>query len=270
MTKYRGKYSSTWFFCSKCNSAHIDPYPTEEELLAYYNSNYTEMDFSETNDSSVNHKLRFSDEYEKNVFKEYQLSLSDCGIDVNGMRKMYGRVLDFGCANGVFLRYLKKNKFDANQLFGCDVGEKMLAEAHNVTNNIFCTSDLDKIQYNFDLITMWDVIEHIYEPKPLLKKLINRLTDKGEFLVQTPNFGLLAELMGKNYSHYLVIEHINLFSREALVDLFDSLGMELCSASSFGANIKGIKNEEAVKSTFDRISKMLDFGATQIVRFKKR
>ena len=99
LTKSRLKYFSTWIECSGCNSAHINPYPGEEQLKDYYNNDYTEMDFVSTDDWSVNHRLRYSTEYQEVINKEYDLSLRDLEIDVYNAPLKFGKILDFGCAN---------------------------------------------------------------------------------------------------------------------------------------------------------------------------
>ena len=97
----------------------------------------------------------------------------------------------------------------------------------------------------------------------------NLLNQDGEILIETPRYGKLATLLNKDYSHFLVVEHINLFSREAILEVFEKLGFNCLSASSFGADIDQSKNQISVKNSMDRIAKIHDFGATQVLRFKK-
>jgi 2-polyprenyl-3-methyl-5-hydroxy-6-metoxy-1,4-benzoquinol methylase len=270
MKKTRGSFSSTWVKCGKCKSAHIDPYPGADELSQYYNSNYTEMDFSGTDDETVSHRLRYSKQYEETIFSEYVFSLKDAGLEPSQISLNYKNILDFGCANGVFLSFLRKIEVPQKNIFGCDISRQMIEACRPITDNLYVTGELDGLNEQFDLITLWDVIEHIHDPKPTLKKLISMLTENGEILVQTPHYGLLADLMGASFAHYLAVEHINLFSREALIGIFDEIGMQCVSASSFGANVDASQNQPFVKSSFDKVSKTFDFGATQVLRFQKK
>jgi hypothetical protein len=115
---------------------------------------------------------------------------------------------------------------------------------------------------------MWNVIEHIYDPKKAVKSMIDLLEDDGEIFVETPMYGSLAKKLGKDWSHYIVIEHKNLFSRIAIKKLFDEFGMKCVAESSFGANLfEPIK--PTVKNALDQIAKEKDFGATQVLRFKR-
>ena len=69
--------------------------------------------------------------------------------------------------------------------------------------------------------------------------------------------------------HFIVMEHINLFSRSALINFIESLEMRIIKAGSFGANISADDNQASVKLALDRAAKVLDFGSTQILRFIK-
>ena len=269
LTKSRFNYFSTWIECSGCNSAHINPYPGEEQLEDYYNNDYTEMDFVSTDDWSVNHRLRYSTEYQEIINMEYDLSLRDLEIDIYNAPLKFGKILDFGCANGVFLRYLLSIGYDKDNIFGCDISPKMLTEAVKFTDNVFFPSDIQDFKDTFDLVTLWDVIEHIYDPRETLKNIVASLKVGGELLIQTPNYGLLASLYHEDFAHFIVMEHINLFSRSAMINFIESLEMRIVKAGSFGANISTDGNQANVKLALDRAAKELDFGATQILRFIK-
>ena len=260
-------YQSTWVECANCGSAHIDPYPTEKDLLIYYSSGYTEMDFAGTTDQHSSHKLHYSDNYENIVFKNYSYSIQDAGYLTDDMKNF--KILDYGCANGIFYKYLTHVcGLNVNNIYGVDIESDMLEICRNTSPNFYSTSKLGQINEKFDLITLWNVIEHIYNPKSAIKEIVNLLKVNGEILIETPMYGLLADKLKEEWSHYIVVEHINLFSRDAIIKMFDQFGMKCISASSFGANLYG-EIQPRVKSALDQIAKKYDFGATQVLRFKK-
>lgn len=269
LTKQRSDYTSTWVRCSNCKSAHIDPYPSLTELESYYENGYTRMDFANTSDSQVDHSLRFSDSYVETVFDEYRLTMEQLKIDLEDLGKDR-KILDFGCANGIFLKFLNFVGIDKHNLFGCDISRQMLEEARIHTKNLFHTSEIENYQNKFDLVTLWDVLEHIINPKEYLERIAKSLKPKGKLLIQTPNYGVLAEKFGEDFAHYLVLEHINLFSRTAAVNLIESVGFELLSEGSFGANVKADSCDLNTKKALDSIAKALDFGATQVLLFQKK
>jgi 2-polyprenyl-3-methyl-5-hydroxy-6-metoxy-1,4-benzoquinol methylase len=266
---YKGaQLKSSWVECGNCKSAHIDPYPTEEQLKSYYSSGYVEMDFEGTTDENSSHKLHYSKEYENVVFENYNFSLKDAKFSKADLKEKL--ILDYGCANGIFYKFLTEiNGVRKENIYGIDIESDMLERCRKISPNFYSTEQIDKIEKRFDLITMWNVIEHIYNPKPALKCIINLLKDDGEIFIETPMYGSLAKKMGKEWSHFIVIEHINLFSRPAIKKMFNDYGMECISESSFGANIFGDVNTN-VKRALDQMAKEKDFGATQVLRFKKK
>ena len=87
-------------------------------------------------------------------------------------------------------------------------------------------------------------------------------------LIQTPHFNELAALLKKTFAHYLVVEHIHLFSRKALITLLESEGFECLAQSSFGANAYEKYVSEPYKTAYDKLAKKYDFGATQVLYFR--
>jgi SAM-dependent methyltransferase len=261
------QYESTWVECSQCGSAHIDPYPSKQQLAEYYSTGYLEMDFTATSDQNSNHCIHYSPEYESVVFENYGYSLSDAQYSNNDLRRF--TILDYGCANGIFLKYLADVVgVDDRHIYGVDLESDMLDECRSRFRNVEPVDQVLSFNQRFDLITLWNVIEHIHDPVPTLESLVKLLNPDGEILIETPMFSPFAKKLGIEWSHYIVLEHINLFSRSAIKNLFYDLGMTCTSESSFGANLFGDINK-TVKGALDQMAKEKDFGATQVLRFKK-
>lgn len=265
MEKTQGCLKSAWVLCKHCGSAHIDPYPTQEELTKYYNSNYVAMDLSDGMDIGVSHKLRFSDEYRSTVFTEYAHSLNDVGLEP---RKLINSVniLDYGCADGIFLDFLSAQGVPKENLHGVDIGSDMVAVVKE--KGYQCSNIEELSKKTFRLITLWDVIEHVPHPKDVVRQIKLLLSTGGGVIVQTPHFGELAILMKEAFAHYLVVEHLHLFSRKALLSLFENEGFRCIAQSSFGANAYAKYVSEPYKTAFDKLAKKYDFGATQVLHFK--
>ncbi|MFA6529085.1 MAG: class I SAM-dependent methyltransferase [Candidatus Gracilibacteria bacterium] len=266
LEKTRGTFKSAWVLCAHCKSAHIDPYPTEEELMNYYNSSYTEMDLSGGMDTGVNHKLRFSEGYRLNVFREYSYSLADVGCEPSKLMKS-GDILDYGCANGVFLDFLSAEGVPKEKLHGFDVGTDMISIASK--KGYKCTTNTKELlNGKYSLITLWDVLEHVLYPKEVVKHIKSLLKKNGDVVIQTPRFDELAILLKEAFAHYLAVEHLHLFSRNALLTLFENEGFECIAQSSFGANAYKKYVPEPYKTAYDRLAKKYDFGATQVLHFR--
>lgn len=99
-----------------------------------------------------------------------------------------GRVLDVGCGLGYFLA---RAQIAGWQVRGCDTSAGWVS----LTNELlgFPAASVGRLdaaigaEERFDLITAWDVVEHIHEPIPFLRAMASRLAADGRIFLRTPN-----------------------------------------------------------------------------------
>ncbi len=100
-----------------------------------------------------------------------------------------GRLLDVGCGLGFFLK--KMREFGSWEAFGCEISPEGAGYARDTLGlpNIFNgrLEDGPFKERSFDLVTLWDVLEHIPDPDPLLSRIGELLAPKGALFVHTPN-----------------------------------------------------------------------------------
>jgi len=98
-------------------------------------------------------------------------------------------VLDVGCGTGAYLAYLGRKRPDVLRVgIELDPGRSERARAANPGARILTGDALESlasIDERFDLITLWDVYEHVPEPGPLLAVLAKMLAPGGSIYVQT-------------------------------------------------------------------------------------
>jgi 2-polyprenyl-3-methyl-5-hydroxy-6-metoxy-1,4-benzoquinol methylase len=259
VSKSSGPYVSRWVTCGGCGVQRISPYPAEAELAAYYNDQYLEKKCG-----SVSHRLRFSAEYRPIAFNEYAQSVADVGLTEATLLR--SRILDFGCADGIFLDWLLSRGVAQDRLYGIDISEEMVQIARRKGYRaVSAASQADFSGEKFDLVAMWDVLEHLLNPIETLRQLTHFLTPGGQLLLQTPRAGFLADILGEAFEHYLPIEHVHLFPRETLVNCMAPLGFRVVKAMSFGANAPATTVPRPYKSAYDQLAKRTDNGATQVL-----
>jgi 2-polyprenyl-3-methyl-5-hydroxy-6-metoxy-1,4-benzoquinol methylase len=100
-----------------------------------------------------------------------------------------GRLLDMGCGLGFFLKALAPyREWEAH---GYEISPAAVRHARerlglaNVTCGPLECADLPR--GSFDIITMWDVIDHIPQPDPLLAKCRALLKEDGILFIRAPN-----------------------------------------------------------------------------------
>jgi 2-polyprenyl-3-methyl-5-hydroxy-6-metoxy-1,4-benzoquinol methylase len=262
LTRSWGEFTSTWVQCGECGVERLDPYPNPDELAAYYDDSYV----AKCCPGSVSHALRYSDEYAARTHEEYALGLADVGLAPEELAAF--SVLDFGCAEGVFLDFLRCRGHDGDRLLGADISPQMVQRAAARGHRAIEARLLDELPHGlFDLITLWDVIEHVPDPSATVAGLVRLLAPGGRILVQTPRVGLLSAELDDLFEHYLPLEHVHLFRRETLLKLFAEHGFEVLATASFGANAPEELVPKPYKTAFDQLAKVTDNGATQLVLF---
>ncbi len=154
-----------------------------------------------------------------------------------------GNVLDIGCNDGFFLEGFKNKHWN---LFGVDQGVN--TEYVKNKNIIFISAPIEDFDTNkkFDLITILNTLEHISNPRLVIKKTYSLLRDSdgGYLLVDVPNSLKPAIKISEFYS----IEHISNFTKDTVKYLLLSEGFEIIATEFKGASIKVICKKASLAS----------------------
>lgn len=147
--------------------------------------------------------------------------------------KSAGRLLDIGCFAGYFLELAKKEGWKTEGIEP-SVWASKLAKKRKV-NIIGESVEKVKLQpHHYDVITMWDVIEHLSDPKKILKKCYQALAKDGIIALGTPNIDcLVAKIMGSNYP-YILRMHLLFFSPKTLQKMLKDVGFTTVEIYSYG------------------------------------
>jgi SAM-dependent methyltransferase len=139
-----------------------------------------------------------------------------------------GSLLDVGCASGAFLRVMRDAGWDGE---GIEPSESQFLRARELLG------DSSKIQQcmlqdavlanDYDLITLWDVLEHVSEPSDFLRLAVSRLKPGGFLALNVPRIdSAVARLFGARWP-LLLAEHLNYFTIPSLRICGQSAGLDL-------------------------------------------
>lgn len=140
-----------------------------------------------------------------------------------------GRALDVGCAAGFCMQVMRELGFEAH---GVEVSGTIASHAidHFGFNTVH-VGTLESAHFeprSFDLITAWDVIEHVVDPRALLRTARELLKPDGLLVVETQNIdSAFARLLGRRWHHYKHAEHIYHFTPPTLRTLLRSAGFDV-------------------------------------------
>jgi len=112
-----------------------------------------------------------------------------------------GRILDVGCGNGAFLSFAA-GRFPEATLEGIELDDDRAQEARRLlpTARVHVGDALEQLRHlsdRYDLITLWDVFEHVAEPSALLEQLAGRLSPTGAICIQTIHGRSLLPAIGR-------------------------------------------------------------------------
>jgi 2-polyprenyl-3-methyl-5-hydroxy-6-metoxy-1,4-benzoquinol methylase len=138
-----------------------------------------------------------------------------------------GRALEVGCGDGWMLGALRDR---GGRVLG---SERTIAGARSAaaTNRIpVFVGDLDSLgsSAHFDLIILFQALEHLAEPMVTLRRSANLLERGGVMVVAVPNFASWqARLFGRSWFHLDVPRHRHHFSPAALASAFEKAGLKV-------------------------------------------
>lgn len=208
--------------CCCCTLFSLRPRPQARELLSLYPQDYEPlwMPLSE----ETNRLLRW--------MRRRHWAIR-CRL-VRRVRPGGGWILDLGCATGLFLHELCQG--GQWQGIGLDINEGALAVARRQAVAVLCgeAGELGLPSAFFDVVTMWDVIEHVPDPVGTLAEVRRILRAGGVLLLSTVNGeSWQARLWGRYWGGWDVPRHLQVFSSQTLRRLLENTGFEVVKRFSF-------------------------------------
>jgi 2-polyprenyl-3-methyl-5-hydroxy-6-metoxy-1,4-benzoquinol methylase len=138
-----------------------------------------------------------------------------------------GRLLDIGCAYGFFLQEAKRYYDVAGIELAADAAEHCRRHGLNVVTGVADASTMARLG-TFDVITLFDVIEHLPEPDEVLAHAARHLRPGGVLVVTTGDFAsMAARVMGPKWRLMTPPQHLCFFTRESIRAMGESVGLSL-------------------------------------------
>ena len=183
--------------CAVCRFAFSECRPNQEELTGLYR----ELD-SAVYESESRGRLTTASRHLRIVQKYMQGA----------------RLLDVGCASGIFLNCAAEAGWNVVGVEPaavlCKKAQQLLADR----GQVYCSplQDVDLPSASFDVVTLWDVLEHVTDPVSFVKRCAGLLRPSGYLFANVPNIdSLQARLLGGKWP-LLLPEHLNYFAQEGL------------------------------------------------------
>lgn len=174
-------------------------------------------------------------------------------------------LLDIGCASGAFLFAAKK--ITNWRVQGLEPSMK-LVEFGKKKYNI----DIKQGQFKFedykdnkiDIISLWDVLEHLNEPDLMIEDISKTLIKGGYLIINVPNLdSFFARLLRYSWPFYLAV-HIHYFQNKTIIKLLKKQNLEICYKKTYfqqlglGYILYRLGNSLTLNLKYNKIFRALD------------
>jgi 2-polyprenyl-3-methyl-5-hydroxy-6-metoxy-1,4-benzoquinol methylase len=151
------------------------------------------------------------------------------------------KLLDVGAGNGYFV-YLAREEFGL-RADGLEISAAEADYARATFGIELLRDDLASLAERYDVVTSFNVLEHVKRPITLLTQMSERLLPGGVLLLTTPNPSCIhRRLRGlSNWNMVCPPHHINLFTRTALQEILRRAGFEVLKYSTLSTYINSVR-----------------------------
>jgi SAM-dependent methyltransferase len=195
--------------CQACGTVWLHDPPAPAEMGQHYTEDYHRA-IALAGEGTKSAMARWKDQVKR---------IASC--------KAGGDLLDIGCSSGGFLSTMKGPAWN---LSGIEMEESTAQRAREISGASVFVGDVMDAPFprgSFDVITCFDVLEHVYSPRQFLGKVSEWLKPGGIYYALMPNIDSWeARLFGSHWFGLELPRHITHFSPRSLRYLMNDLEFE--------------------------------------------
>ena len=182
--------------CNNCNFVFAKKKPLVEDLIKHY------FNYPRYTDISFITKKRY-----------------DALLDSFEKYRKTNNIIDLGCSNGLFLQCAKERGWN---VYGTEFAEECIEYCMRKGITVFKSDQLPTELFNikFDIVTSFEVIEHINNPNEEMELVTSLLRSGGIFYFTTPNFNSISRFILKEKWNIIEYpEHLSYYTSKTIHSL---------------------------------------------------
>ena len=203
--------------CNSCTLMFTQDIPSAADIGLYYASE-DYISHSDTQEGMINklyHAIR-----KRTLKGKKELLQKETG-------KASAKIADIGCGTGAFLNTMKKAGWNVTGVEPDEVARKKAAALYGIEPRP--AGELNSLPQNeFDVITLWHVLEHVHDLHGYIAQLKNMLAENGKLFIAVPNYTSHdAGHYGSFWAAYDVPRHLYHFSPQSMRALLQQHGLNV-------------------------------------------
>jgi len=203
--------------CTHCDLIITTPRPVPASMPRYYADWYSHKTLAEQHE-----------ELRKAPYHKYVKWMRLKVLEKTGRLQQDAKVLDVGGGFGAQLEYyMDRRGMEATLLdFDPAVTENaMIKDRATIMSGDLLDADLP--ENHFDLVTLYETLEHVYQPKATLEAALRVLKPGGRLVVEVPDYGSpFRKLFGRFWFATMVPVHLHHFTKPSLQKVVKAAGFE--------------------------------------------
>ena len=251
---YLDHYGYKLFQCESCNAIFANlEFGKQYIKLVYDNSAYKE---------NVKREILNTYQYRKEKFGKERLEYIEDVCDFSSNKIL----LDLGCGPGYFLKYLDELNIKYK---GLELTQYLVDICKDLGLNVSSSALIEEEDFKYDVITMFDVLEHLDKPVDFFKIANKKLKQNGRILAYTPNIHSFAFFFqGGDQNLLSPYEHVLFYDKNSLeylakktgfiVERIEYFGLDLIDYFSMKGDQDGIDYNERLSEVIPYIQGLID------------
>jgi 2-polyprenyl-3-methyl-5-hydroxy-6-metoxy-1,4-benzoquinol methylase len=235
--------------CLRCSLVYLNPRPSRDRIQIYYPANYqaTILNLLARGETNLIARLGFG-------MVRRRRTPSAKGV----------RLLDVGCSNGAYLAAMREKGWEVE---GVEFDRDAVEYARNSRSLKVTQGDVENglgqlAGASFDVVTVWHVLEHAFDPAAALKQIRRVLKPGGVLMLEVPNYASpLASLFKRYWFPMDIPRHLYQFTP-------GTMKMMLAKAGFHRIRVKGVPSPEAIvwSAVAARQSSPIDFNHGDVLQ----
>ncbi|HBH02505.1 MAG: hypothetical protein A2X36_05640 [Elusimicrobia bacterium GWA2_69_24] len=229
--------------CTGCRFCFTNPRPSEEILSRYYG--LVTDGVGAADEGSGSRQALFAE-----------------GLSLIRRLAPGRRLLDVGCWTGEFLRVARAEGFGGRGVEINPVLAEYARNQHGLDVLVGGFGDVPLDPGSADAVTMWDVLEHLRDPRRAVRRAFDVLVPAGLLVVVSPNirFQLVKSRLMRRLGRPATISgiaHLNHFSEASLAKLVEREGFTVAHRGTAAAHLRGGRVENALRCAYVAMARLV-------------